>query len=107
MLSRFFFKIAYNKCDVSGIYGRECDWWSVGIFVYEMLVGETPFYADSLLGTYNKIMYHENNLSFPDEADISNEAKSFIQALLCDRNKRLGMYIQQNQNLVFHIIISS
>lgn len=73
-----------------GIYGRECDWWSVGIFVYEMLVGETPFYADSLLGTYNKIMYHENNLSFPDEADISNEAKSFIQALLCDRNKRLG-----------------
>ncbi|XP_057657147.1 rho-associated protein kinase 1 isoform X2 [Diorhabda carinulata] len=73
-----------------GIYGRECDWWSVGIFVYEMLVGETPFYADSLLGTYNKIMYHENNLSFPDEVEISNEAKCFIQGLLCDRNKRLG-----------------
>ncbi|CAG9863028.1 unnamed protein product [Phyllotreta striolata] len=73
-----------------GIYGRECDWWSVGIFVYEMLVGETPFYADSLLGTYNKIMYHEKNLSFPEEVEISNEAKFFIQALLCDRNKRLG-----------------
>lgn len=73
-----------------GIYGRECDWWSVGIFVYEMLVGETPFYADSLLGTYNKIMYHENNLSFPDEVEISNEAKSLIQGLLCDRTKRLG-----------------
>ncbi|KAG5887883.1 hypothetical protein JTB14_015534 [Gonioctena quinquepunctata] len=73
-----------------GIYGRECDWWSVGIFVYEMLVGETPFYADSLLGTYNKIMYHENNLSFPDEVEISNEAKTLIQGLLCDRNKRLG-----------------
>ncbi|CAG9814090.1 unnamed protein product [Phaedon cochleariae] len=73
-----------------GIYGRECDWWSVGIFVYEMLVGETPFYADSLLGTYNKIMYHENNLSFPEEVEISNEAKSLIQGLLCDRNKRLG-----------------
>lgn len=73
-----------------GIYGRECDWWSVGIFVYEMLVGETPFYADSLLGTYNKIMYHESNLSFPDEVEISNEAKSLIQGLLCDRTKRLG-----------------
>lgn len=73
-----------------GIYGRECDWWSVGIFVYEMLVGETPFYADSLLGTYNKIMYHENNLTFPDEVEISNEAKSIIQGLLCDRTKRLG-----------------
>ncbi|CAG9768355.1 unnamed protein product [Ceutorhynchus assimilis] len=73
-----------------GIYGRECDWWSVGIFVYEMLVGETPFYADSLLGTYNKIMYHESNLIFPDEVEISNEAKSLIQGLLCDRTKRLG-----------------
>ncbi|XP_017769737.1 PREDICTED: rho-associated protein kinase 1 isoform X2 [Nicrophorus vespilloides] len=73
-----------------GIYGRECDWWSVGIFVYEMLVGETPFYADSLLGTYNKIMYHENNLTFPPEIEITKEAKSLIQGLLCDRTKRLG-----------------
>ncbi|KAI4464751.1 myotonic dystrophy s/t kinase-related [Holotrichia oblita] len=73
-----------------GIYGRECDWWSVGIFVYEMLVGETPFYADSLLGTYNKIMCHENNLSFPPEVEISKEAKSLIKGLLCDRTKRLG-----------------
>jgi serine/threonine protein kinase len=73
-----------------GIYGRECDWWSVGIFLYEMLVGETPFYADSLLGTYNKIMYHENNLTFPDEVEISKEAIALIQGLLCDRTKRLG-----------------
>ncbi|KYB27402.1 Rho-associated protein kinase 1-like Protein [Tribolium castaneum] len=73
-----------------GIYGRECDWWSVGIFLYEMLVGETPFYADSLLGTYNKIMYHENNLTFPEEVEISKEAIALIQGLLCDRTKRLG-----------------
>ncbi|XP_048508701.1 rho-associated protein kinase 2 isoform X2 [Athalia rosae] len=74
-----------------GVYGRECDWWSVGVFLYEMLVGDAPFYADSLVGTYSKIMDHRNSLHFPQqEVDISHAAKSLICNFLTDRTKRLG-----------------
>lgn len=73
-----------------GCYGRECDWWSVGVFIYEMLVGDTPFYADSLVGTYSKIMDHKNSLNFPDDVEISQEAKNIICAFLTDREIRLG-----------------
>lgn len=71
-------------------YGRECDWWSVGIFLYEMISGDTPFYADSLVGTYGKIMDHKNSLSFPPDIEISENAKSLIRAFLTDRQVRLG-----------------
>ncbi|XP_037541461.1 rho-associated protein kinase 2, partial [Nematolebias whitei] len=73
-----------------GNYGRECDWWSVGVFIYEMLVGETPFYAESLIGTYGKIMNHQNSLSFPDDMEMSPDAKNLICAFLTDRTVRLG-----------------
>uniref|UniRef100_A0A4W4HCM4 non-specific serine/threonine protein kinase n=1 Tax=Electrophorus electricus TaxID=8005 RepID=A0A4W4HCM4_ELEEL len=73
-----------------GYYGRECDWWSVGVFIFEMLVGDTPFYADSLVGTYSKIMDHKNSLNFPDDVEISKEAKNIICAFLTDREVRLG-----------------
>ncbi|PNF18939.1 Rho-associated protein kinase 2 [Cryptotermes secundus] len=73
-----------------GVYGRECDWWSVGVFLYEMLVGDTPFYADSLVGTYSKIMDHRNSLHFPTDIEISHNAKSLICSFLTDRTGRLG-----------------
>ncbi|XP_038824243.1 rho-associated protein kinase 2-like isoform X1 [Salvelinus namaycush] len=73
-----------------GYYGRECDWWSVGVFIFEMLVGDTPFYAESLVGTYGKIMDHKNNLNFPDDVQMSNDAKDLICAFLSDREVRLG-----------------
>jgi len=86
----------------TGEYGRECDWWSVGVFLYEMLVGDTPFYAESLVGTYGKIMDHQNALTFPEEVDMNANAEALIRAFLTDRNSRLGRNgVQEIKNHIF------
>ncbi|RVX19385.1 putative serine/threonine-protein kinase ndrB [Vitis vinifera] len=36
-------------------YGMECDWWSLGAIMYEMLVGYPPFYSDDPMSTCRKL----------------------------------------------------
>ena len=55
-----------------------------------MLVGDTPFYADSLVGTYGKIMDHKNSLEFPDDVEMSSRAKQLICGFLTDRYANLS-----------------
>lgn len=79
-----------------GRYGPECDWWSLGIVMFEMLYGETPFYAESLVDTYGKIMNHENKFCIPSDeeeagvAPITEDAKSLLRMLICNGTQRLG-----------------
>lgn len=68
----------------------ECDYWSLGIIAYEIIVGCTPFSAGALTNLYNNIMNFSAKLSFPLECEISKEYKLLIGALLTDANVRLG-----------------
>eukprot|EP00055_Hartaetosiga_balthica_P002214 m.3092 g.3092 ORF g.3092 m.3092 type:complete len:1786 (-) comp2016_c0_seq1:1998-7355(-) len=77
-----------------GKYGREVDWWSLGVCMFEMLCGDSPFYSETLVGTYSKIMDHKNSLKFPEEEEwqISNAAMDMIKNLLCDASCRFGRH---------------
>ncbi|KAH0649300.1 hypothetical protein KY285_034548 [Solanum tuberosum] len=71
-------------------YGMECDWWSLGAIMYEMLIGYPPFYADDPITTCRKIVHWRNHLKFPEDTKLSHEAKDLICRLLCDVEHRLG-----------------
>lgn len=61
-----------------------------------MLCGDPPFYAESLVETYNKIQQHETSLQleFPEDSGIalSGDAKHLLRNLLCKRDQRLGQH---------------
>lgn len=71
-------------------YGMECDWWSLGAIMYEMLVGYPPFYSDEPMSTCRKIVNWRMHLKFPEEAKLSRETRDLISNLLCNVNQRLG-----------------
>ncbi|XP_057973007.1 uncharacterized protein LOC131161330 isoform X2 [Malania oleifera] len=71
-------------------YGMECDWWSLGAIMYEMLIGYPPFCSEDPRMTCRKIVNWKTCLKFPEEPKISDEAKDLICNLLCDVEKRAG-----------------
>ncbi|VAH57842.1 unnamed protein product [Triticum turgidum subsp. durum] len=96
-------------------YGMECDWWSLGAIMYEMLVGYPPFYSDDPITTCRKfnlkfklqepeemtkyplldhvllsIVHWRNHVKFPDDSRLSPEARDLICRLLCDVDHRIG-----------------
>ncbi|KAH9592491.1 CDC42 binding protein kinase [Schistosoma haematobium] len=73
-----------------GSYGFEVDWWALGVVIYEMLYGVTPFYSETLVNTYANIMNHANSLKFPENVNVSDACLDFMKKLLCDRTQRLG-----------------
>lgn len=48
--------IAPEVLERSG-YTQLCDWWSVGVILYEMLVGQPPFLANTAAETQQKVAF--------------------------------------------------
>lgn len=68
-------------------YGKEVDWWSLGILIYEMLCGCPPFYSPNREVLFSLIK--SANVSYPN--DISIESIDFLSKILVtDPRKRLG-----------------
>lgn len=72
-------------------YGKPVDWWSMGIILYEFLVGCVPFFGE----TPEELFAHTVNddIEWPDENEwpIQPEAKSIISSLLQQNPRdRLG-----------------
>ncbi|KAF4547463.1 Protein kinase domain-containing protein 36 [Elsinoe fawcettii] len=85
-------------------YDGRCDWWSLGIILYECLYGRTPFYRENRQATKECIVRHEETLWFPDGERWSRPGSEYrrwlmpvsplgvelVGRLLCAKEQRLG-----------------
>ena len=67
--------------------GFASDWWAVGILIYEMLVGQTPFFDENENAMYQQIC--RGDFFYPE--DIDENTQNLINGLLqVDTSQRLG-----------------
>jgi serine/threonine kinase 38 len=75
-------------------YSYTCavDWWSLGVIMFECLVGYTPFYADDPVTTCRKILRWRQCLEMPAEtkSKLSPECIDFMSCLLAGPESRIG-----------------
>ena len=66
-----------------------CDWWNLGILIYEMVYGITPFFSE-VNNNLEKIIINDE-IKFPNKKGISEECKDLMKKLLNKNYKeRLG-----------------
>lgn len=62
-------------------HAHAVDWWMLGVFVYELMSGVTPFESERPLEVYAKIVRGIDRHSFPSEWK-GGEAEKFVRELL-------------------------
>lgn len=70
-------------------HGAAVDWWTFGIFLYELLYGRTPFKGVNNEETLANVVLQ--SLRFPDSPIVSFQARDLIRGLLAkEPENRLG-----------------
>ncbi|XP_027350259.1 serine/threonine-protein kinase D6PKL1 [Abrus precatorius] len=70
-------------------HGAAVDWWTFGVFLYELLYGRTPFKGSNNEETLANVVLQ--SLRFPDDPFVSFQAKDLIRGLLVkEPENRLG-----------------
>ncbi|KOC68941.1 Serine/threonine-protein kinase LATS1 [Habropoda laboriosa] len=82
-------------------YTQLCDWWSVGVILYEMLVGSPPFLANTPAETQYKVINWETTLHIPKQANLSAEGMDLILKLCVGADRRLGKNADEVKNHPF------
>jgi len=81
-------------------HGKGCDWWTLGILIYEMLASFPPFVADEPIETYRKII--RGRIRFPRY--FSQEVRDLIRGLLHNKpTRRLGVLKGGADNIRKHV----
>ncbi len=62
-------------------YDARCDWWSIGIILYECLYGRTPFYCENRQKTKESIVQFRSTLHFPNQERWAKPTSSSRQWL--------------------------
>ncbi|CAK71363.1 unnamed protein product (macronuclear) [Paramecium tetraurelia] len=69
-----------------GKYSSKCDIWSLGLIMYEMLYGMTPWHSQNLVELMNKL--DSKPLSFPTHPRVSDSTKQMIKGCLQIREEK-------------------
>ena len=82
-------------------HNRACDFWSLGVLMYEFLMGVTPFNAGSEEKIFEKILHSEKWLWFPN--DVPQSAIDLTLALLePNPSLRLGFLQEKVEGIKAH-----
>ena len=60
-------------------YNETVDCWSIGIILYEMVVGYPPFFSDEPSDTYKKIIKWTEHFQIPSDLNLSKTENNLIK----------------------------